>query len=458
MRRDPGPSALVAGTAMLLIAGGAIARAAPDRGSLQSSPGIHVVTFSLPGGQIYVNLPGDLAAGDTASATVNPVPTGTAASDQERQRRELSAYSVDLGGQRAAATPGVRTFAVPAGATSFSVTLFDPRGRPVGEVKPALRTPSPPPAGYVVPSVGQGGGPVRIAGAFDGDLSNSAVRIDGRPAQPMAESPRQLVVRGPEEGAAPAPIEVSERGTVVVTGPYRNVSVRLAAPLTNLLAGQRTTLTVTVSGLEGLEQTLPVRLTNQSPDVVRMEGGEEQTLCVRSDEVKTDGTWTRTRGLTGVRAGGFGIHTELTQPGPQAASTAPADASLRGELLARLQLDRDARTPTGERLAAGAYRVAVRGAGDRGRVRLQLWRDGKAAGTLDGTVLKRLAGASICDLRDVSDAHEKAAAGTGNRAFAELGFTDGREFVVRGDEGRPRLVLEASEGPFSIEADLAVVN
>lgn len=455
MRRQCGPFARATGTAALLVAGGAIASAAPDRGSLKSSPAIHVITFSLPAGRIYVNLPGDLAAGDTASATVNPVPAGAAERDQERQRQELGEYSVELGGQRAAATAGARTFRVPAGATSFSIKLFDPRGRAAGEVKPALRSTSPPPSGYVVPSVGQGGAPLRIVGAFDGDLSNSAVRIDGKPAQPMAESPRQLVVRGSEEGAAPAPIEVSERGTVVVSGPYRNVTVRLSAPVTNLLAGQRTTLTVTVSGVEGLEQTLPVRLTNQSPGAVSMEGGAEQTLCVRPDEVKTDGTWTRTRGLTGVRAGGFGIDAELTEPDPQATATAPTRATLRGELLARLQLDRDASTPAGGHLAPGAYQVAVRGAGDRGRVRLELWRDGKAAGTVDGTVLKRLAGPSICDLRDVSDARQKAAAGTGNPAFSELGFTEGSKFVIRGDERRPRLVLDASEGPFSIEADLA---
>jgi hypothetical protein len=455
MRGDSRKPALVAGMATLLIAGSAIARAASDPGSLESSPGIHVVTFSLPAGRIYVNLPGDLTAGDTASATVNPVPAGVTGSDQERQRQELSRYSLELAGARETVTAGVRTFTVPPGATGFSVKLFDPRGRPAGEVKPALRSPSPPPAGYVVPSLGQGGGPVRIAGAFDGDLSTSAVRIDGKPAQPMAESPRQLVVRGPEEGAPPATMEVSERGSVVATGSYRNVSVRLSAPLTNLLSGQRTTLTGTVTGVEGLEQTLPVRLTNQSPDVVRMEGGEEQTLCVRPDEVKTDGTWTRTRGLTGVRAGGFGIHTELTQPGPQAASTAPTDATLRGELLARVQLDRDARTPTGERLAPGAYQVAVRGAGDRGRVRLELWRDGKAAGTVDGAVLQRLAGPSICDVRDVSDARQARAAGAGDRGFGELGFNEGSAFVVRAADGHLRLVLVSSERSFSIEADLA---
>lgn len=449
------PSRARAALAALLAAGFVPASAVADSGSLESSPAIHVVTFSLPAGRIYVNLPGDLGPGDTAGATVNPVPAGASDPDQARQRQELNGYAVELGGQRSPASEGVRTFAVPAGASSFAIKLFDPRGRPAGEVKAPLRPASPPPSGYVVPSVGQGGGPVRIAGAFDGDLSNSAVQIGGRPAQPMAESPRQLVVRGPEEGGPPAPIEVSERGRVVATGSYRNVSVRLSAPITNLLSGQRTTLTVTVTGVEGLEQTLPVRLTNQSPDVVRMEGGEEQTLCVRPDEVKADGTWTRTRGLTGVRAGGFGIHTEVAPSSPQADSTAPAEATLRGELLARLQLEKEARTAAGERLGPGSYQVAVRGAGDRGRVRLLLWRDGKAAGTVDGTVLKRLAGPSICDVRDVSDARQKAAAGTGDRGFDELGFLEGSAFGVHGDERRPRLVLVAPEGLFSIEADLA---
>jgi len=433
---------------------GVLASPAADTGSLESAPGIHVVTFSLPAGRIYVNLPGDLAPGDTASATVNPVPAGPER-EQARQREELDAYTVALGGQRAPAGQGVRTFTVPADAAPLPVSLLDPRGRKVGEVKAPVRAPAPPPAGYVVPPVGQSGGPVRIAGVFDGDLSDSSVRIGGTPAAPMAESPRQLVVRGPEEGAPPAPIEVSERGRVVATGTYRNVSVRLSAPITNLLSGQRTTLTVTVGGLDGLEQTLPVRLSNRSPDVVRMEGGEEQTLCVRSDEVKADGTWTKTRGLTGVRAGGFSIHTEVSPPGPAAESTAPADATLRGELLTRLQLDQEARTPTGERLAAGSYQVVVRGAGERGRVRLLFWRDGKAAGTADGAVSKRVAGGAVCDLRDVADAHERAGEGRGERGFGEMGFAEGSAFALRRDGPRPRLTLPASGGVFSIEADLA---
>ena len=438
----------------MVIAASAAARAASISGSIESGPGLHVASFALAAGRIYVNLPDDMAPGDTVSATVNPVPAGTGDSVQTRQRQEMGAYSVELAGQRAPATAGVRTFTVPAGA-ALPIRLLDERGRPAAEVTAPLRAPSPPPSSYRVPSVGQTGGPVRIAGAFDGDLSNSSVQIAGKPAPPMAESPRQLVVRGPEEPSPPAPIEVRERGRVVASGTYRNVSVRLSAPLTNLLSGQHTTLTVTVSGLETLPETLPVRLSNQSPDVVRMEGGEEQTLCVRPDEVSTTGTWSKTRGLTGVRAGGFSIQTEVTEPGPRIESSAVADTILHGELLTRLDLERPARTAAGQSLAAGPYQVVVRGTGERGRVRLYLWRDGKAAGTADGAVLKKVAGGSICDRRDVLDAQQSASAGSGPRGFDELGFASGAAFDVRVEGASLRLVLPTSEKIFSIEAPLA---
>jgi len=444
--------------ALTLAVAGVLAGTAPDSGSLESVPGIHFATFALPAGSIYVNLPGDLAPGDTASATVNPVPAGTNERDQARQREELNRYSVVLGGQRAPASERVRTFSVPAGAATLEITLLDARGRPAAGVKAPLSSPGPAPSSYALPALGQGGGPVRIGGAFDGDLSNSAVHIGGVPAQPLAESPRQLVVRGPQDGAPPAPIEVSERGRVVATGTYRNVSVRLSAPITSLLAGQKTTLTIAVSGVEALPESLPVRLINQSGDVVRMEGGEEQTLCVRPDEVKTNGTWTKTRGLTGVRAGGFSIRTEVAQSGPQVEASAPAEATLRGELLGRLLLDRPAATAAGESLAAGTYQVVVRGAGERGRVRLLFWRDGKAAGAVDGVVLKRVPAARICDARDVSDAADRAAAGTEERSFAELGFPDGGAFAASPDGGGLRVALPSSDGALSIEARLAIAD
>jgi hypothetical protein len=427
---------------------------AAGAGSLESTPEVHVVSFEVPAGTVYVNLPGDLAPGDRASATVNPVPSGKTAKDQARHGEELAAFSVQLGAQPAAAGPGVRTFDAPA-AGSLPVVLTDKKGKRVGEVRVPLRAPAAAPTAYAIPAVGQGGGAFPIAGAFDGDLSNSEARIGGTPAQPMAESPRQLVVRGPQDGMAATPVEVRERGQVVATGTYRNVSVKLAAPTTHLLSGQRTTLTVTLGGLHDLKETLPVRLTNASPGVASMEGGNEQTLCVRADEVKADGTWTRTRGLTGVRPGGFAITTEVARASAQAGATTRAEATLKGEMPARLQLEREARAPSGEALAPGFYTVLVRGTGEKGAVNMVLLRGGKTAATVPGVVMKRETGGTLCDMRDAADAADRASEGTGERRLDELGFEEGSSFAVRDDGPRPRLVLETKAGVFSVEGDLA---
>jgi hypothetical protein len=439
-----------------LIATAAIVLAASGPGSLETVPGLHVAMFDMPSGKIYVNLPDDLAPGDTASGTVNPVPAGPSERDRARQLKELNGYLLELGGQRASTSQPVRKFVVPAGVTALAIVLLDTHGRPIGEVKAPVGSAAPPTPSYQVPPVGQSGRAVCVRGPFDGDLSAAAIQIGGKPAQAMAESPRQLVVRGPEEGAAPAPFEVSEHGKVVTTGTYRNVAVRLSAPLTNLLAGQHTRLTVTVTGLEGLRETLPLFLVNGSPGVVHMEGGEEQTLCVRPDDVKPAGKWAKDRELTGVHGGGFSIHADLAHPRPQVESSAPMETALHGWLRERLVLDQPARTAAGEVLAAGAYEVVVRGAPERGRVRLLLGRNGKPAGTVEAALLKHVAAATICDVHDVADAAQKGGTGPKDSGLNELGFADDGLFAVRRGSGHLRLVLATPQGDLSIEADLAL--
>jgi hypothetical protein len=443
--------------ALLMVGAPAVAQDAATS-KLSSAPGIQVASFRLEAGTVYVNLPDDMAPGETVGATVNPIPTGPDAEARERQREKLAGYAVELAGQRAAASERVRTFRVPASAVALAIRLVDPRGRAAGELEAALRPGPPPPADYTVPDLGQSGAPMQVGGSFDGDLSNSSVRIDGRDAEPIAESPRQLVVRGPQVGAADATVEVRERGTVVTTGSYRNVHVKLSAGATALRSGQETTLTVTVTGVEGLREALPVRLTNGSPTVVRVEGGDEQTLCVRPDEVKVDGSWKADRGLTGLKFGGFVIGTEVSQPGPHAESWAAISGDVQGDLRARLLLEDPARSVSGQTVAAGPYAVLVRGAGEGGRVRLLLGRRGQEAVALDGAVFQRLPSSAPCDRDDASEGGQRLRAGTGRPGFSDLGFEHDQMFAVRDAEGGRRLVLETEEEHFSIEADLAALR
>ena len=454
--RDPLGFRVVAWLVATLLAASApaVAETAEATAALAPARGFQVASFQLPEGTVYVNLPDDLGPGDRVSATVNPIPAEADDETRERYRGTLAGYAVEMAGQRAAAIKGVRTLRVPADASTLLIRLVDPDGAVVGELEASISAGPPRPADFTVPTLGQSGA-LQLGGPFDGDLSNSSVRIDGQDAEPIAESPRQLLVRGPNEGTRDVAVEVRERGTVVTTGSYRNVDVRLAAPATTLGSGQKTTLTIRVTGIEGLEETLPVRLTNHTPSVVQMEGGEEQTLCVRPDDVGIDGSWKTERGLTGVRMGGFGIVAVVRQPGLHAESWAGISGQMQDELRARLLLEQSAEDAGGRALGPGPYGVLVRGAGEGGRVRLHLVRQGQVVGELNGGVFQRMPSSKPCDREDATEQGQRLRAGTGRPEFSDLGFENDQLFEVRSNDGARRLVLETEEQEFSVEADLA---
>jgi hypothetical protein len=81
------------------------------------------------------------------------------------------------------------------------------------------------------------------------------------------------------------------------------------APKTSLREGEQITLRVTVSGIQEPDRLpLPeLKLMNMTPGVVRLAGGDTQTIPIRPEDVSPGGTFTFTRTLTGIRPGGFAI-------------------------------------------------------------------------------------------------------------------------------------------------------
>ena len=72
-----------------------------------------------------------------------------------------------------------------------------------------------------------------------------------------------------------------------------------------------TVMTVAVSGLQGLDRPLEIRIENRSPGVVGLEGGDSQTITIQPREVTGAGTFTLERRLTGRSAGAFDISARL---------------------------------------------------------------------------------------------------------------------------------------------------
>ena len=120
---------------------------------------------------------------------------------------------------------------------------------------------------------------------------------------PLAKSPRKCVFEAPTNVTGPIELYLKE-GNTQTTGEYRNVRVDLTAKDTSLLKGQSTDLHCQVKGLKGIKQ--PVPLTLAFTGVITAEGGPYQHLVIQPSEVGPDGSYTTTRGITGVQAGVWG--------------------------------------------------------------------------------------------------------------------------------------------------------
>jgi hypothetical protein len=279
-----------------------------SKASVETAGGLHVATFDTLQGTVTVNLPDDLAAGDTISGTVLTEPKGDSPQKKAENQDSLSGVVVEVAQQQAPASSSRGKWIIPAAAAAaIPLVLRDRHGREIGKVSVpvAKATAQKPAEGFQTPAVGQSGKPVAITGSFDGDFATSAVRVAGHALNVLAESPRKLVAQAPTDVSGVSQIEVEEKGTIQRCE-YRNVVVKLSAPILDLKSGQTTTMTLTVEGLAGLAQSFPVAVINRSPSVVRVAQGDRQTIEIEPLKA-AGGSFVATRTLTGVVPGGFNI-------------------------------------------------------------------------------------------------------------------------------------------------------
>ena len=124
--------------------------------------------------------------------------------------------------------------------------------------------------------------------------------------------PRQIVFRTTQTVFGDVPIRFTDNGRMT-EGVTRAMGVRLSATSTQLVKGQRATLTTTVTGLGGITEPATLAFRNLSPAVVQIEGGAPR-ITIQPRDVKADGTYVDTRRLTGLQAGGFQIVASVSRP------------------------------------------------------------------------------------------------------------------------------------------------
>ncbi len=296
--------------------------------------GVRTTTIETEAGRLTVNMPDDASLGDTISGTVVAEPVGETSQERQANMDTLEGYvfdTPDVPSKVVEAEPEDTTTKRPGGkkvvtleippaiATEIvDLVLKDPKGNEVTKVDvpvspPTAYTPpaAPQESDYNLPKIGQAGRPIEMTGPFDGEIVNTGVTIGGKNAKVLAQSPRKTVVESPRDVVGPTDIELTQGG-VTVKEQYRNIALNLSADKLKLKRGEQTTLRVQIIGLQGLKEEIPFTLQNKSPSVVTMEGGDSQTVTVGPDMVGSEGVYTITKTLTGIKPGPFSISARIS--------------------------------------------------------------------------------------------------------------------------------------------------
>jgi len=104
-------------------------------------------------------------------------------------------------------------------------------------------------------------------------------------------------------------------GNKGTTGQFRNIGINLTAPKTTLARGERTELSVQVSGLQGI--TTPISIQLVTTGAVNTQGGNDQIIQITPSMIDPKGTTTQTFTLNAVQAGSFNVTANLQTVAPR---------------------------------------------------------------------------------------------------------------------------------------------
>jgi hypothetical protein len=178
---------------------------------------------------------------------------------------------------------------------------------------PVRPAPLPPPAASIdLPLGGQAGSPASAWGAFNPG-SGTAITVGGKDAPVIAASPRKVIFQVPPDVTGETEIE-ARNGSLSARGPFRSLGLKLDATSRSMPTGTTTTVTVLVSGLQGLSEPASLVIVNHEPTVVNLSGGPVQQITIAPADVRPDGTFQLTRTLTGERGGGYNLAVVVSLP------------------------------------------------------------------------------------------------------------------------------------------------
>jgi hypothetical protein len=274
-----------------------------------SECGLHIIEFETPYGKIYVNLPDDMAMGDIISGTLSAEPAGKKEKDRDKNMDLLKGYIIDINNQKTAVAEEWGTWTIP-DTDELSIILRDQQGNvaaktevPVIDEAPSLQSEE-----FTCPIYAQAGRPFIFGGKFNGDFSDTQVRMNEKEVDKLAESSRQAVVLSPMDQIGTTTVDLDE-GDSNAEFECRNILVEPSIGKSKLKKGETTELVVIIRGLEGLENDIPLQIENKTPNLVKMD--ESGLISIQPNDVEEGGIYTFKTLVTGIMPGNFHIQASI---------------------------------------------------------------------------------------------------------------------------------------------------
>lgn len=302
--------------------------------------GIQIFELSAPEGIFYFQIPDDVGEGEPYSYTVRTFAAGPSDLEKTENEKQLAAYKLLIASTPLQAGPSAKQLQVTSAADAQEIILKTQEGfevlkssiavtkqipqtqtqsQPV-EAASELEVDAQPPVEPVididiphllfqVSPVNQAGRLLEVRGPFDGNASNTDVRVNGTPMPIIAESLRKVIAMNPNLlGNLEVRIAEKDRKVHCV---YKNVDLRNWASAFKLESGANAALTIQLNSSPKLTSPVVIALQNKSPEIVNVKGGSFQYLTVSPNDLNETGTAILSRILTGMHPAPFQIDTRL---------------------------------------------------------------------------------------------------------------------------------------------------
>ena len=291
------------------------------------SAGISTYKLAVAAGTpVNMRLPKDIRSGDVISGTV--VEDAANKTATQSNSSSLQGMVIEIDGKKTKLSNHLISFVVPAGIATIPFIIKNAAGQIIdhGQV-PVI------PSGISLPvqpmsnitqaffpqEITQPGEALPIGGKFDGDAANTNVSLNGQRCDIIAESPRESFAEVPGNTAAGVTnISIAEKNGPTTTTKINVAVLNLSADKLSLRRGEKTTVDVKITGLEGLSEgdhKIKLTLVNQSPQTIAFTKESSNTITkeINTSSVK-NGIYQFNTRIIGVTAGTYGIMASLTLP------------------------------------------------------------------------------------------------------------------------------------------------